>query len=296
MLTIRLTRTLKELYSRDFLLSRLPRLARMGDQDALAQTQSEYFATFVAHTRAPALVVTILDAPGEADPGRPMAVACANTDPDIWSLYSEHAAIDHTRHHNRLRGVVVTTRDFGTLDDFRASEIYDRFSSQTGRLDSFSVSYNLPNRADRVIRVNYDSGPGEGFPETLSRDEVEFFTLPFVLAWFHVFDIIDEATLLAWLTPLVGLTPNRLAVLRELICGTRYSHARAADRLGIRPRTLHNHYAAIHRTVFYDTTQTEGNASQMTDLMRVFGFLTFMGKAYLEPDIQRLRSIGIFAP
>lgn len=295
MLTVRLTKTLRDLYASDFLLTTLPRAAQSGDTDALARLHCDSFKALYNQRAQPSLLITILDKPSTNHHGRPIAVAGNNTDPSVWSLYTEHASLDHTSVHNALRGVVVSTLDFGSLDDFRDTPIYQKFSAPAGRLHSFAVTYALPNRTDRAIRLNYDSGPGTGFPQTLGRDDVEFFTLPFALAWLHAFDVIDAQTLRAWLTPLIGMTPNRLAVLRELVCGTRYSHTRAAERLGVKPRTLHNHYAAIHRAVFFDTANKDGNASQMTDLMRVFHFLTFMGKAHLAQDIQALQDKGIFA-
>ena len=295
MLNVRLTRSLRDIYSKGFLLDTLLRVVQSGDSEALARFQCQMLSEIMEHALMPSLIVTILDRPALNDPGTPLATVCANMDPSIWQLYREQVHLDHTRAHNRLRGVVVSTLDFGDIDGFRQTEIYNKFCAQAGRLHCCSVSYGLPNRADRVLRLNYDSGPAQCFPETLSRDQIEFFSLPFALAWLSVFDQIDSITLRTWLSRLIGMTPNRLAVIRELVCGTQYSHVRAAERLGIKPRTLHNHYAAIHKSVFFDAAPTQGNASQMTDLMRVFCFLAFMGKTYMQRDIDKLRESGILA-
>lgn len=177
-------------------------------------------------------------------------------------------------------GTGIFNTDFYTLDAWREQPMFQNYYEPLGLLHTVSIAYEIPFQTDLRLQFTYFKPITDQFSTTLTKDEVEYLSIPFYYIWAYRWGIIDEVTCIKWLHLLVGLNPTQLFLLRDLIARPRYSLPVVAEKFDINPRMINHYYAQIYSGIL-DQLQTgykiEGNASKMVDLAQAFSFLRYIG-------------------
>lgn len=177
-------------------------------------------------------------------------------------------------------GTGIFNTDFHTLDVWRTQPMYHDYYEPLGLLHTVSIAYEIPFQTSLRLQFTYFKEIDSSFPDTLTKDEVEYLSIPFYYAWAHRWGIIDEATFERWLSLLSGLTPIQLFLLRDLIARPRYSLPVTAEKFDLNSRMVNHYYNQIYNSALahLDTNyKIVGNASKMVDLAQAYHFLSYVG-------------------
>jgi hypothetical protein len=177
-------------------------------------------------------------------------------------------------------GTGIFNTDFYTLDAWREQPMYQEYYEPLGLLHTVSIAYEIPFKTDLRLQFTYFKEIGAAFAPTLTKDEVEYMSIPFYYIWAHRWGIIDEKTCQKWLNLMTSLNPTQLFLLRDLIARPRYSLPVTAEKFGINPRMVNHYYNQIYSGILGQLKtkyRIEGNASKMVDLAQAFHFLQFVG-------------------
>lgn len=177
-------------------------------------------------------------------------------------------------------GTGIFNTDFHTLDAWRDKPMYQEYYEPLGLLHTVSIAYDIPFQTDLRLQFTYFKTIGDAFSNVLTKDEVEYLSIPFYYIWAHRWGIIDLATLQNWLQLLSGLNPTQLFLLRDLISRPRYSLPVTAEKFGINSRMVNHYYNQIYNALLPQLNTTykiEGNASKMVDLAQAYSFLRLIG-------------------
>ena len=177
-------------------------------------------------------------------------------------------------------GTGIFNTDFYTLDAWREQPMYQEYYEPLGLLHTVSIAYEIPFKTDLRLQFTYFKEIGTAFAPALTKDEVEFMSIPFYYIWAHRWGIIDEETCQKWLNLMTALNPTQLFLLRDLIARPRYSLPVTAAKFEINPRMVNHYYNQIYSGILGQLKtkyRIEGNASKMVDLAQAFHFLQFVG-------------------
>lgn len=177
-------------------------------------------------------------------------------------------------------GTGIFNTDFYTLESWREQPMYQEYYEPLGLLNTVSIAYEIPFKSDLRLQFTYFKEIGKAFAPTLTKDEVEYLSIPFYYIWAHRWGIIDEQTCQKWLTLMTALNPTQLFLLRDLIARPRYSLPITAEKFDINPRMVNHYYNQVYTGILGQLKtkyRIEGNASKMVDLAQAFHFLQFVG-------------------
>jgi len=177
-------------------------------------------------------------------------------------------------------GTGIFNTDFHSLEAWREQPMYQDYYEPLGLLHTVSIAYEIPFQTDLRLQFTYFKTIGESFDKKLTKDEVEYLSIPFYYLWAHRWGLIDTVTLEKWMGLLAGLNPTQLFLLRDLIARPRYSLPVTAEKFGINPRMVNHFYNQVYNGLLgqLDTNyKIEGNASKMVDLAQAYHFLQYIG-------------------
>lgn len=177
-------------------------------------------------------------------------------------------------------GTGIFNTDFHTLDAWRDQPMYQNYYEQLGLLHTVSIAYEIPFQTDLRLQFTYFKSIETSFPQTLTKDEVEYLSIPFYFIWAQRWGVIDEVSCKKCLQLMIGLNPTQLFLLRDLIARPRYSLPLTAEKFGINPRMVNHYYNQVYDAILKQLDvkyKIEGNASKMVDLAKTFNFLHFIG-------------------
>jgi hypothetical protein len=177
-------------------------------------------------------------------------------------------------------GTGIFNTDFYTLDAWREQPMYQSYYEPLGLLHTVSIAYEIPFKTDLRLQFTYFKSIESEFASTLTKDEVEYLSIPFYYIWALRWGIIDEITCARWLNLMTALNPTQLFLLRDLITRPRYSLPVTAEKFGINPRMVNHFYNQIYSGILSQLETNyniDGNASKMVDLAQAFSFLHFIG-------------------
>lgn len=184
-------------------------------------------------------------------------------------------------------GQVVLSSSFMPLQKWFDTEIHYYFKIPLEIHHSASVVYRVPFKRQQQFRFVCFSNMSEAFDSAVTSDEIEYFMLPLFLGWLCRKNYIDQETLNDWLEMLVGMTPMRLALLREMVNIGRYQNKAIAKRLDISDRVVRNYIAEAYSLISHLLPAPEfsdANLSQCVDLVRCYHFLSLVGVSTNEFD------------
>ncbi len=144
----------------------------------------------------------------------------------------------------------------------------------------FKEEYCIPNMQGRRFIVEYFAKDPRPNDQLCLEDALQYLSVPFYFAWLMRWGHIDVATLEDWYRLLVGVTPARLNLLREIVCVGRYQTGVIANRLALSDRVVRNYIAeALHAVshLLPDLEMASANSSQCIDLVRYYWFLRYVG-------------------
>lgn len=177
-------------------------------------------------------------------------------------------------------GTAVFNTDFKSLEEWHETRLYQEFKSPLGLYHAVLLTYQLPFSTEKFIKFVYDSGAGRTFCEKLTKDEIEYVTMPFTFAWLHKFGYIDDTTFRRILSLLENITPMQLFLLRELVNIPVYQNKTVAAKFKISGRVVNNYFANIYGQISHllpDRTSLDARAAPLVDLVRHFAFLNVAG-------------------
>lgn len=177
-------------------------------------------------------------------------------------------------------GTGVFNTDFRTLDAWRQTDIFRDYYQPLDMLHTVSLAYGVAHQGRARVQMTYFKRLGSQFAATLTKDEVEFLSIPFFLAWSFRGGLIDHPTLRRWLRLLIGRTPAQLFLLRAMVAMPRYSIDLLADRFGMGTRMVNHHFSEVYDSILpeLDTGyEVPGNASKMVDIAQAYAFLRQTG-------------------
>lgn len=296
-LKFRSTQSARAIYARPFLLHELMHAADMPDDEDFARFQCEAAARFSPDFKPDTLSVSILNFTADGVFTK-VEYCCAHNQPaGTLKLYSEHHDRDVMARANWLApGSAIFNTIFKSWDEWLDDEFYQLFKKPLGLHHTVVVNYRYPLKQRFSIRFGYQTEAGNTFGDGLSKDEVEYFTLPFLIAWLYRMNSIDRETMEGWLSLIEGLTPLRLALLRDLTNETRYRRQSMADKLRVSARAVSNQLAEIHGAILHllGPTSGEGDQSKAVDLANAFGFLRFVGRFETDAGLhERMTAAGM---
>lgn len=91
---------------------------------------------------------------------------------------------------------------------------------------------------------------------------------------------IDNQTLSEWYGLLVGVTPARLRLLREIVNAGRYQTTVIARKMELSDRVVRNYISEALNSISHLLPEPElpnANNSQCVDLVRYYWFLRYLG-------------------
>lgn len=272
--------TSRAIYARPFLMGHLLQAAETPDDNDFARFQREMAQEFHADFTPDTLSVAIMKY-GEEGVFERVEFCCADNQPEgTLSLYREHQHRDVMTGANLLvPGAALFNTVFKTWDEWMNDEFYTLFKAPLGLHHTVVVHFRYPLKKRFSIRFGYQTIGKRNFGPGLTKDDVEFFSIPFMVAWLYRLNTIDRETMIGWLELLEGMTPLRLAVLRDLTNTTRYRTQSLADKLGLTARALSDQLAEIYGNVSHllGSLSGETHPAQLVDLSNAFGFLQFAG-------------------
>ncbi|EBA04967.1 hypothetical protein RB2150_12796 [Rhodobacteraceae bacterium HTCC2150] len=177
-------------------------------------------------------------------------------------------------------GTAVFNTDFRSLSEWRKTQIFREYYQPLNMLHSVSLSFAIPYKGAERLQMTYFKDVSNRFDANLTKDEVEYLSIPFYIAWAARWDIIDRETMMAWLTLLTKRSPIQLFLLRALASSPRYSLAALADKFGIATRMANHHFADVFdgvAPILTGRNEVAGNASKIVDLAQAFHFLAYVG-------------------
>ncbi|MBV0911130.1 hypothetical protein [Anianabacter salinae] len=183
-------------------------------------------------------------------------------------------------------GTAVFNTDFRPLDAWQKTDIFRDYYLPLGMLHTASLAYAVQNLARARLQITYFKKIGRQFDASLHKDEVEFLSIPFFIAWSFRCGLIDHVTCKRWLRLLIGRTPTQLFLLRAMASMPRYSIDVLADRFGLGARMVNHHFAEVYDSILPELEapyEVPGNASRMVDLAQAFGFLRLAGDYRARP-------------
>jgi len=178
-------------------------------------------------------------------------------------------------------GTAVFNTDFRSLNEWRKTPIFKEYYQPLNMLHSVSLAFAIPFKGNERLQMTYFKNLSSSFDAALTKDEVEFLTIPFYFAWANRWGIIDHDTMNLWLSLLVKRSPIQLFLLRSMASSSRYSLSALADKFGIATRMANHHFAEVFDSIAPIITHKQdvkGNASKMVDLARAFHFLAYVGE------------------
>ncbi|MEM6664216.1 MAG: hypothetical protein AAF666_18800 [Pseudomonadota bacterium] len=207
---------------------------------------------------------------------------CHGFDPGTPQLYLEMAHLDHWTHlDNVMPGTVVSNTDHMAMEAWERTEFFQKFRHRIGSRQTAIVHFEIPDVHGRILKFLYDSGEGRLLTPGLSKDDIEFASVPFMVCWMMRCDFIDEATARRWLSMLSGLSPTQLFFLRDLANSTGYDPAVSAARIGLTRDDLLRQMAAAPQLVFQSADRLgpkDMDAERMAALAQGFSFLQMTGR------------------
>jgi|GEM_PF-2524907 len=177
-------------------------------------------------------------------------------------------------------GTGIFNTDFHTLDAWREQPMYQDYYEPLGLLHTVSIAYEIPFQTDLRLQFTYFKTIDASFDEKLTKDEVEYLSIPFYYLWAHRWGLIDTVTLEKWMGLMAGLNPTQLFLLRDLIARPRYSLPVTAKKFDINPRMVNHFYNQVYNGLLGQIDinyKIEGNASKMVDLAQAYQFLRYIG-------------------
>lgn len=177
-------------------------------------------------------------------------------------------------------GTGVFNTDFRPLDAWEKTQIFQDYYRPLDLLHSVSLAYGVAYQGRSRLQLTYFKRLGRSYDESLTKDEVEFLSIPFFLAWSFRAGLIDHACLRGWLRLLCGRTPTQLFLLRGLVMMPRYSIDVLSKRYGISARMVNHHFAEVYDGILPELETSydiPGNASKMVDIAQAFQFLRLTG-------------------
>ncbi|MCP5083639.1 MAG: hypothetical protein GY948_18280 [Alphaproteobacteria bacterium] len=204
-----------------------------------------------------------------------------NIDPSAVLLYREvHCDDDVFPHSWANPGTAVFNTDFMSLDEWNDTRFYREFKSPLGLYHAVLLTYQLPYATEKFMKFVYDSGAGKTFCSKLTKDEIEYVTMPFMYAWLYKFGYIDRSSFSRILNLLTNITPVQLFLLRELVNIPVYQNKSVAQKFKISGRVVNNYFANIYGQISHllpDRPSLDARAAPLVDLVRHFSFLNLAG-------------------
>ncbi|MEM7268808.1 MAG: hypothetical protein AAF401_06110 [Pseudomonadota bacterium] len=201
-------------------------------------------------------------------------------------MYRQHVDFDGYRRLKAFnRGRFVSFDQMISAPSCQGNQPMVEVFEKIGVTDSMNCCYTMPTYKSRVFYINYLFLNGNTADRSITTYEVEYVTLPFLLAWLLLAGYIDLGRYDEWSAALCALTPMQLFVLRDLLNAKRYSAEAVASKYGISRRTLETHVANIHsaKCGLLGEAKVEGNASRIPELINLFEFLRFSGAVGVGP-------------
>lgn len=180
----------------------------------------------------------------------------------------------------RNTGTGIFNTDFFSLEQWRGQEMFEAYYRTLDVLHSVSIAFEVPFHERRRLQFTYFKRTGQQFGATLTKDEVEYLSIPFYYAWASRWGLIDDVTLKRWCGLLTSRTGIQLFLLRDLVARERYALSLTAQKFEIPTRIANHHFVQIYEGVvdrLRCPNRLEGNASKMVDLAQAFHFLRFIG-------------------
>ena len=177
-------------------------------------------------------------------------------------------------------GTAIFNTDFYSLKAWPEQPMYKGYYETLGLLQTVSVAYAIPFHNNLRFQFTYFKAKGSEFEKNLTKDEIEYLSIPFYYLWAQRWGIIDEGTCQRWLHLMSGMNPTQLFLLRDLIAQPRYSLSLIAKNFQINPRMVNHFYIQCYDKILdalETKNQIEGNASKIVDLAQAFNFLQFVG-------------------
>lgn len=272
----------REVYSRRFLLEELPRTSDRLYNDAFARYQCERVGDLNPSFKASVLSVSQVHCERDGEFVDANLFGGCNVPKDAIKLYRRVHHLDVMAETTwQSTGSAIFNTDFQSVDDWLADEFYTEFKAPLGLHHTVILNLHSPFNQRARIRFSYQTEFPKTFGDDLTKDEVEFYTLPFYIVWLCRIGQIDRDTMLVWLGTLEGMTPLRLVLLRELTSFRQYRNAATAAKLGISPRVVNNQFHEIYNavsSVLPPSGVDDGYQSKLVDLANTFSFLRFAGE------------------
>lgn len=278
---VRRSAEVKSTFSARFLFRELLEAAYKTDDLAFAKFQQESLRNLLPGFDPKALSVCVQEISGN---GTFLAAECyrsVNIDPHAVSLYREVQCDDDVFPYSWSNpGTAIFNTDFKSLAEWDDTRFYQEFKSPLGLYHAVLLTYRLPFASQKFMKFVYDSGAGQRFCEKVTKDEIEYVTMPFMYAWLYKFGYIDQEAFVRILKFLTGLTPLQLSLLRELVNVPVYQNASVSQKFRISGRVVNNYFANIYGQISHllpDRPSSNARAAPMIDLVRHFSFLNLAG-------------------
>ncbi len=219
-----------------------------------------------------------------------------NIDPSAYLLYREVQCADDVFPHSWSNpGTAVFNTDFRSLDEWDDTRFYQEFKSPLGLYHAVLLTYQLPYSTEKFMKFVYDSGTGRKFCPKLTKDEIEYVTLPFKYAWLYKFGYIDKSSFSRILSLLANMTPMQLFLLRELVNIPVYQNRQVAHKFKISGRVVNNYFANIYGQISHllpARPSLDARAAPLVDLVRHFSFLSLAGSPVIAGNMGPKGSAG----
>ena len=204
-----------------------------------------------------------------------------NIDRSAILLYREVHCDDEVFPHSWSNpGTAVFNTDFKSLEEWNDTRLYQEFKSPLGLYHAVLLTYQLPFATEKFMKFVYDSGAGKTFCSKLTKDEIEYVTIPFMYAWLYKFGYIDRRSFSRILNLLTNITPVQLFLLRELVNIPVYQNKSVAQKFKISGRVVNNYFANIYGQIAHllpDRPSLDARAAPLVDLVWHFSFLSLAG-------------------
>lgn len=281
--SFRLHPHLRQTYSQQFLFGELLPAARSDADDAFAKFHLESSRTLCPRLDADKIAVNILSLNAQSIPDGEIKSATHNCGKTVVSSYARSVQYDHFTPQTFANvGNALWHTDVQSMDAWLEDEIYREHCTPCDLFRVIGVSYLVPFHKTSFIAFDYMTAFGHHFDDALTKEEVEYISLPYFLAWLYWHGRADEATFIEWLKRLVGMTPTRLAILRELVNAPIFTAAGAAQRFGVSVQAINGHiseaYAQIARLFHDDVSEKLKYAKRQRDLFLAYDFLRWTGR------------------
>jgi hypothetical protein len=186
-------------------------------------------------------------------------------------------------------GRAIFCSDFMERQEFKRSSAYNEIYSASGASDFNSISYRLPFKAGFQINNVLLSSSRVDLKSVVKRHDIEYANIPFLFGWLLQLGQITLQNYETWMGLLVGLSPIKLAILRELVNVRQfYTHA-VALKYEMSKRTLETHLHMIYEQAFSIlgfTTDPRFRSARLVDICNHFYFLKYCGRVQNEYDFR----------